>query len=109
MKVFFSILAIYMMAVFLMPCADTFEKETFQHNDYSEQSQHSHDNSETKDFCSPFCLCNCCGTVSGVVFYWKISFSEIKTFELSKPNPQYISQFIPRYFGKIWQPPQINA
>ncbi|VTP94233.1 Uncharacterised protein [Sphingobacterium daejeonense] len=37
MKVFFSILAIYMMAVFLMPCTDIYEKESFQNHNHSEE------------------------------------------------------------------------
>ncbi len=65
MKVFFSILAIYMMAVFLMPCTDMYEKESFQNHNHSEELTHkgSHDHQETTDMCSPFCLCGCCGIV----------------------------------------------
>ncbi|HWK99620.1 MAG TPA: DUF6660 family protein [Parapedobacter sp.] len=112
MRVFFSILAIYMMAVFLMPCADRYKMEAFQiHNEAAEATlQGSHDHPDNADACSPFCLCNCCGAISGLVFHWNvISFSEIRPVEMAKPNPQYISLFIPRYIGEIWQPPKISV
>lgn len=112
MKVFFSILAIYMMAVFLMPCTDMYEKESFQNHNHSEELAHkaSHDHQEKPDMCSPFCLCACCGAVSGIVLQWNTySFGKIKTFELSKPEAYYKSIFTPSYLGEIWQPPKINA
>src|SRR5690606_5777379 len=111
MKVFCSILTIYIMAVFLTPCADRYQKETFQSYSHSEELAHqdSHDHSKTTDMCGPFWLCNCCGAVITVLPWNTINFSEIRIVELSKSNSPYISQFIPHYFGKIWQPPKINA
>lgn len=113
MKAFFTILAIYMMAVFLMPCADTFQKDAFQNNKVTHEAaakEHNHEHSETADLCSPFCVCNCCGTVPGMVFTIStISFLQIDKPVLSKETPHYTSQFIPHYFGEIWQPPQITA
>ncbi|WP_068599335.1 DUF6660 family protein [Vaginella massiliensis] len=112
MKVFYSILAIYMMTVFLMPCTDMYEKDNFQNHNHSEELTHqgSHDHQEKPDICSPFCLCGCCGMVSGIVLQWNVyNLVKAKTFELSKPEIYYKSIFIPCYFGKIWQPPKVNA
>ncbi|MGV3762131.1 DUF6660 family protein [Parapedobacter sp.] len=104
MRILFTLLAMYMLAVFLIPCADRYGVQI------AEYHQDSHDHTNETDMCSPFCLCNCCGAVSAVAFQWNgISFSEIKAIELTKPNPPYISQFIPYYIGEIWQPPKINA
>lgn len=112
MKWFFSILSIYMLAVFLTPCTDMVDHNTLQSANHIGDSaeQDNHDHSETPDNCSPFCVCNCCGSASVTVFHWNaISFSETKIIELSKHSSPYQSKFIPRYFGKIWQPPKVNA
>lgn len=117
MKVFSSILALYMMVLFMTPCSDTYEKQTVRFQEYSTEITHehnhdsyNHDHSETKDFCTPFCLCSCCGTVSGIVLQWNThNFNHVKPFELFKTKEFYKSTFIPRYFGEIWQPPKINA
>lgn len=112
MKVFYSILAIYMMTVFLMPCTDMYEKDNFQNHNHSEELTHqgSHDHQETTDMCSPFCLCGCCGIVSGIVLQCNVySLVKAKTFDLSKPKVYYKCTFISHYLGKIWQPPKINA
>ena len=112
MKVFFSILAIYMMAVFLMPCTDMYEKESFQNHNHSEELAHkaSHDHQEKPDMCSPFCLCGCCGMVSGIVLQESLSdLGKLIDLDLSTFVTYYKPVFIPRYFGEIWQPPKINA
>lgn len=101
-----------MMVLFIMPCADMYEKDNFLNHNHSEELtlQGSHDHQETTDMCSPFCLCGCCGVVSGVVLQWNIfDIGKAKTFDLSKPKMYYKTIFIPRYFGEIWQPPKINA
>ncbi|WP_216657878.1 DUF6660 family protein [Sphingobacterium shayense] len=112
MRVFLAILVIYLQALFLMPCVDTYGQEASFLDNHSKELAHGkdHDHPGLADSCSPFCLCSCCGTVLGGVFYWDVfNFSEIKITELTKPNPQYVSQFVPRYVGDIWQPPKINA
>ncbi|WP_262245836.1 DUF6660 family protein [Parapedobacter soli] len=111
MKVFSSILALFMMALFLMPCADIYEKNVFNNQEHSTEITHqdTHDHTES-DLCTPFCLCGCCGIVSGVVLQWNIfNIGKIKSFDLSKPKVYYKSIFISRYLGEIWQPPKINA
>ncbi|MGO3807035.1 MAG: DUF6660 family protein [Sphingobacterium sp.] len=111
-RVLCSILAIYLQAVFLVPCADSYGTETSSLADHANESTHAgeHDHSQTADMCSPFCQCNCCGTVLGGVFHWEgISFSELQTIELTSRVPHYVSPFVPRYVGEIWQPPKINV
>ncbi|WP_148908956.1 DUF6660 family protein [Sphingobacterium micropteri] len=112
MKVFSSIMALYMMVLFIIPCADMYEKEVFHQHEHSTEIAHedSHDHPETTDMCSPFCFCGCCGIVSGVVLQWStFNIGKIISFDLPKPKVYYKYVFIPRYFGEIWQPPKINA
>ena len=88
-----------------------YEKESFQNHIHSEELAHkaSHEHQETTDMCSPFCLCDCCGMVSGIVLQWNVYSLVKKTFDLSKPKVYYKCTFISRYLGEIWQPPKINA
>lgn len=112
MKLFSSIMALYMMVLFMMPCADMFEKEMFTYYNHSSEitQEHNHNHSEIMDLCTPFCVCGCCGAVSGVVIQWHLfSFDKIKSFDFSTTDIHYKSVFIPRYIGEIWQPPKINA
>lgn len=100
------------MALFLVPCSDILEKETYQSHNHAKEVEHQGDNdhSNERDMCSPFCLCNCCGMISNIVLQWEF-YTLIKdnTVDLSKPKLNYKSIFIPLYIGDIWQPPKINA
>lgn len=101
-----------MMAVFLMPCADSFGTEDFSaSNTIANSIDHqTHDHTETEDFCSPFCLCNCCGIAKIVDFRWNAyQFDDVKIVELTIIKPEYVSQFVSHYLGEIWQPPQLNS
>lgn len=112
MKVFSSILALYTLVLFMMPCADTYGKDISLRNDRSSEITHqdNHDHTETSDLCTPFCLCGCCGLVSGVVLQWAVAdIGRIKSFDLSKPKTYHKPVSIPCYFGDIWQPPKINV
>lgn len=94
MKVFFSILAFYMMAVFVMPCTDVQQKEhvhDFAHSQPLSEGEHQdHDHNEEKDFCSPFCLCSCCGAVSGITLQGNLEGAiRIESIDLPKPKLVY--------------------
>lgn len=101
-----------MMAVFIMPCADMFGKEVFGPTNCVQEIAHQdgHNQSGHNDLCSPFCSCNCCGLISGVVLNLNL-FHKIqeRPIDLVRPTIYFRSVFIPRYFGEIWQPPKINT
>jgi hypothetical protein len=96
-------LSIVFLLLSCLPCAD--KDETFSSlkvSEYSSSKEH-HDN----DTCSPFCVCNCCGTQS--VTYNAIyifDFIVVKKMVVNK-IPEYQSIFASNFFGSIWQPPQI--
>lgn len=108
MKVFYSILTIYMMTVFLMPCSHTYEKKSLQNHKHSEELVHqdSYDHQETTDMCSPFCVCGCCGQpISYPSFFSQyISRDLIALENLNIYKPPFISNF----YGNIWRPPKIS-
>src|SRR5690606_24376007 len=110
MKVFSSILALYMMVLFMIPCADMYEKKIFEEHAHPAEIAHGHDHTATNDLCTPFCVCACCGAVSGVLLQWNsLNFGKVIFSDLPKPIMYYNSLFVPRYVGEIWQPPKINA
>jgi hypothetical protein len=103
MRFFIYILAVYFLAIIVMPCVDV----------HYEYSKHSHELSTTSqnqlpsenDQCSPFCTCDCC--VSPVI-------SQHSTFDLNVAlkilhnYPDYNQGFISFLFSTIWQPPKIS-
>ncbi|PPL04806.1 hypothetical protein SAMN05444682_101600 [Parapedobacter indicus] len=118
MKFFSSILAMYMMVLFVTPCDDNFEEDVFHGHEHTTEASHNHhdhshddhDHSDTTDMCTPFCVCGCCGAISGIVLQESLSdIGEVIDFDLSTFITYYKPVFIPRYFGEIWQPPKINA
>ncbi|HUH35448.1 MAG TPA: DUF6660 family protein [Moheibacter sp.] len=112
MKYLANILAFYMMALFIMPCDDLSKQEGFQTKNFPQQTtqQEQHDHEQNNDFCSPFCLCNCCSAVSGIVMLKNIF--DVKShhnFDLPKPKTHYKSVDFPNYIEDIWQPPKITV
>jgi hypothetical protein len=61
MKIIAGILAIVLFSLSVTPCADV---SVHCEKDATEASHsHDHDHSEEgEDSCTPFCICNCCGT-----------------------------------------------
>lgn len=99
------ILSVHFLLLSCMPCADA---ETSNYNnsgpEWVHSVKHHHD-----DFCSPFCICSCCGSVV-------ISHPQVESFEFFHPNfiPEqktagYEFAFISNFTGNIWQPPKINV
>lgn len=60
MKNLSILLAFYILALTAVPCADDFISSSVEHPSKSASCNDSHHN--TFDHCSPFCICNCCGT-----------------------------------------------
>jgi hypothetical protein len=113
MKIFSSIMAIYMLVLFLIPCSDSYEQDAFNipttSHKLSDQGEHQH--KEHSDCCSPFCVCGCCGVVFDVTQYLNFNQFDInlKSFDLPKTEAIYGFIYIPSYMAEIWQPPQITV
>ena len=101
------ILSFYFFALSALPCVDI-ERESAAHSKIptSEEKNHSHD--KDNDLCSPFCVCNCCGSqltlnyVPAITYELKLPFEAIKTLQSI-----YTSALHSNFYGSIWQPPQI--
>ena len=107
MKFLNIILSIYLVALSCLPCADM-EVNSAGHSLVAhqlEQDSHSHD--KENDLCSPFCVCNCCG--SQIVSFFKVetvSFTVVSK-SIKTQLPTYKSILTSNFYGSIWQPPQI--
>ncbi|HND16701.1 MAG TPA: hypothetical protein PLQ17_07425, partial [Saprospiraceae bacterium] len=65
-----------------------------------------HHDSESKDHCTPFCVCTCCSQAFNHNFY-KSAITERKE-GVTHECPAYTSSFISETFFQIWQPPKIS-
>ena len=102
MKIIALIMAFLVLALSVMPCADTNAMGANAITKISKQSQPQEDNHT--DACSPFCTCTCC---AGIAFLSALK----KPALVSAPNsPVYSSIITPRLFSialPVWQPPKL--
>ncbi|WP_073370954.1 DUF6660 family protein [Flavobacterium fluvii] len=107
MKIINCIFSIYLIVLSCLPCADL-EVGSLSHPSQeitSNTDKHSHEKSN--DACSPFCVCNCCGSQI-LVYQTNYSFSSFRNIIYTKV-PECQSLLTSSYFGSIWQPPQVNS
>ncbi|WP_414692970.1 DUF6660 family protein [Parapedobacter sp.] len=101
------ILGTLLLALSLLPCADTYAADTIRiHETYD---SHAHENRSTAgDLCSPFCVCGCCNTP--VVMKFSLGYVAAVPAPLpERQYPVYRLAFTLSFIQNIWQPPQINA
>jgi hypothetical protein len=107
MKLSLIILAFYVAVLSCFPCQDVPAREP---HDIGRDAGAAHDDSQHKDqagdFCSPFCICSCCASVSmppmvfGFVLPSPLPDSPEKSFE-------YKTSFNQTSANLIWQPPRL--
>ncbi|PTS96606.1 hypothetical protein DBR27_16090 [Flavobacterium sp. HMWF030] len=90
-----------------MPCADMEIVTSLQPRAEFSSNHDEHSDNKERDFCSPFCICSCCGLQM-------TSFPELVPIDFPIPFqgikiqlPTYKSIFSSSFYGSIWQPPQI--
>lgn len=107
MNLFRWILAIYFMALSLMPCEDVSQPLDLGSKKISLSIYEAH-SAEKGDVCSPLCACSCCQiTVS--------AFKMDPLLEIPEQIPVYFSKkilfrkndFAYQIYDPIWQPPKI--
>ena len=100
MKFISRILAIYILALAIMPCNDIHAIVQTNSNELvitQVNAEHNHD----FDFCSPFCSCDCCHTIAEPVVIDMIQID----VELSQTSvlPYFIAE--KESFYTFWRPP----
>lgn len=102
-RIFALILSFIVLALSVLPCSDDENCNQEKVELAADHSDHDHE----EDFCTPFCVCSCCGSVGFVLavpfFDIKQSYGD-KTPKLITP---YQSAFISSYNFSFWQPPKV--
>ena len=106
MRIFSFLFSLYLLGLAVLPCGDRHECTIMQDfPSLSATTQHE-DHEHEHEYCSPFCLCSCCG----------LSMNK-ENVEMHFQNPvSHIPSGIPQYKEKmpmdiylsIWQPPKIS-
>ena len=102
MKIFAFIMAILVLALSIMPCADDGANKS-KATTIVEKSNHQQ-NDPQQDDCSPFCHCTCCGTFSPNHSITVLSY--ILTY-LSISKSSFLPADLIEIALPIWQPPQL--
>ena len=103
MKFFVSILAIYLLALSIVPCPDM----SIEHAGHKvgHMQNAANDQANAADQCSPFCACSCCVSPmvhqAYVIIVSSLSFSHYH-------YPKYHSFFFSTPLKAIWQPPKLS-
>lgn len=101
------ILMVYVMVLTFIPCSDRMtESHTHLHSG-TEQSSHQEHHDCSKDSCTPFCTCSCCGI--------SLTVANFHVFNLEKPIESYANidltekeyPLVSNDQENIWQPPQV--
>lgn len=107
MKFFVYIFSLYILALSVVPCSDTY----YGHNGDRAVAAYSqsHGKVDKNDTCTPFCTCSCCCTsVNPEIEPIQICFEKIPPVSVVKFSLRNINVFS-NYHGNIWQPPKMNA
>lgn len=106
MKVFVFIFSFYLLAISLLPCSDA-HNECNDSKSKTELVQNHNHQDDANDFCSPFCNCNCCSTITAFSYHNVDQRPSqpglIKSDKFSTTDFLFVSS----YNGNIWQPPRI--
>ena len=108
MIMFSRIFILYFMAMILMPCADIHAATSSIAEQIAISSDHEdcpHENEN--DFCSPFCICSCCGQTSLISQernpIHKAIMVDSKDTEIYGTETNWASEYLDRLF----HPPKI--
>ena len=108
MKFLTLIFSIYLLALSIVPCSDAFNAGQNDKENVTFSAAHDH-STENADFCSSFCICNCCTSpVISKFQAYHLPIPIIKIFPEQKFPIRKLS-FISVYTGNTWHPPQITA
>ena len=105
MRFLACILSFYIMALTAIPCIDLPEDHSVQKIEISQNTCDLPQQKEA-DSCSPFCTCNCCASPV-IQQEFSIQFDSFSYLQQSF-TAEYSSEFVSRYSGSIWQPPQLS-
>lgn len=105
MKWIAIILSVWFLGIAAVPCSDTVDF-CYDNQPETVSAATHHHLLDFDEFCSPLCVCSCCGaTVTLKLISPDSEILELGPIdgEISSFSPLYLSA----YYGNIWQPPKI--
>lgn len=108
MRLIACILAVLVLFLSGLPCADTDTGQERQLMPFATQDTPpapAHDHTHDLDLCSPFCVCSCCATFSVVVVPFVLAEPQVQlsvSCYAVPPGRATIAMPFP-----VWQPPQL--
>jgi len=101
-KIFAALLAFYLLALFVMPCAGDCDSD--EHQAYVTQESTQHHAEHENDNCSPFCSCDCCSSILSIVHA-----SQLYAFipSVEKKFSLETHAFVLAFSDDCWQPPRL--
>ncbi len=102
MKFFAFIMALLVLVLGMLPCADANEMHSSAKTEISKQSQHK--DTQQQDDCSPFCQCTCC---AGFFINHPIAFAATLPLFQTERVGSSLSADVLEVALPIWQPPQL--
>ncbi|QEC40582.1 DUF6660 family protein [Pseudobacter ginsenosidimutans] len=99
MRLIGYIVAVLVVLLGFVPCADTVNTATAQASAVEQSDEHEHG-----EYCSPFCHCSCCTTISIPHQVQEISLA-VESF--SRPNASPYTASVLEVSIPVWQPPQL--
>ncbi len=111
MRLLASILAVLILVLSCLPCADMHDVSMLDHNlglNYTESAKPNsdlHQDKQERDLCSPFCHCSCC-TVYYVINL-PITVPRVSVQKVLQTYTSHITAEVFEISLPVWQPPQL--
>ena len=108
MKSLVFILAVYLLALSIMSCVDSYNKNS-NYTSTKGVVLKGDKQTDQNEICSPFCTCHCCNIPS---------YSTVENFAIKVNKPTinllhgyYIQNFSisSNFHGNVWQPPRVTV
>ncbi|MBY0426353.1 MAG: hypothetical protein K2Q22_12000 [Cytophagales bacterium] len=103
MRFFTIVLSFFVLMLSIAPCSDV---ENCNQEDVELTADHT-DHQHEQDFCSPFCICACCGC-SGFIVSVPFFQMQGKGFRISKLIVLPDFEFVSSFYYSFWQPPKLS-
>ncbi|HUM50633.1 MAG TPA: hypothetical protein PK431_02420 [Chitinophagales bacterium] len=104
MKIGVIIFSFYLLALSTMPCADVSQVQIAKAHSVTASAKHQHNN----DFCTPFCICACCGQPVTSKINYPVAQTILKPDIFNKNIAINDQTFNSQFSASIWQPPKIS-
>lgn len=105
-RVIAIIMSVLMLSLLTMPCSDDIDLHS---NDITYNDVHNHDSpTDQHDNCSPFCVCNCCKSMT-IYSFKKIELPEVFLAHFFEKSFSFLNgQILQKSVLDIWQPPKLS-